>query len=55
MLNALPIKNGQNWLLMAQVPYLLIPAAEEPVSLTMYAKEPAADKDPVIVAAGKLL
>ncbi|KAF9476736.1 lipoxygenase [Pholiota conissans] len=57
LLNALPIKKGQdqNWLLMAQVPYLLSPAVEEPVSLTTYAKQAAADKDPFVAAAGKAL
>ena len=57
LLNALPIKKGQdqNWLLMAQVPYLLSPAVEEAVNLTTFAKQAAADSDPIVAKAGATL
>lgn len=54
---SLPIKSGQDqdWLLMAQVPYLLSPAVEEAVNLTTFAKQAAADSDPIVARAGVTL
>jgi hypothetical protein len=58
LIRALPVQKGgqaDNWLLMAQVPYLLSPAVEEAVSLTTYARQAAADKDAIVAGAGKML
>ncbi|KAF8166230.1 lipoxygenase [Pholiota molesta] len=58
LIRALPVQKGgqaDNWLLMAQVPYLLSPAVEEAVSLTTYARQAAADKDAIVAGAGKIL
>ncbi|KAF8956686.1 lipoxygenase [Flammula alnicola] len=57
ILNALPVKAGQDqdWLLMAQVPYLLSPDVEESMSLPTFAKQAAADSDPIVASAGKIL
>jgi hypothetical protein len=57
LLNALPVRVEFNddWLLMAQVPYLLSPDVEESVSLPTFARQAAADTDKVIAKAGKTL
>ena len=64
-MDALPVKTGahswsaspdKDWLIMAQVPYLLSPDVPEAISLTTFAKQAAADKTRVdISTAGEAL
>ncbi len=65
VMDALPVKTGahlwsaspdKDWLIMAQVPYLLSPDVPETISLTTFAKQAAADKTRVdISTAGEAL
>ncbi|KAG9218350.1 hypothetical protein CCMSSC00406_0007279 [Pleurotus cornucopiae] len=55
LMAALPLQARQEWLLMAQIPYLLSRQVEQDGNIVTYATSASNNKDPIIAAAGKEL
>ncbi|KAF4564006.1 Manganese lipoxygenase [Pleurotus pulmonarius] len=55
LMAALPLKAEQEWLLMAQIPYLLSKQVEEDGNIVTYAATASNNEDPVIASAGREL
>ncbi|KAJ8515591.1 hypothetical protein ONZ45_g7008 [Pleurotus djamor] len=53
LVESLPVRANQDWLLMCQVPYLLSMPVDTAGNIVTYAKEAIGDGDVVIAAAGK--
>ncbi|KAF4564004.1 hypothetical protein EYR36_003253 [Pleurotus pulmonarius] len=53
LMAALPLKAKRQWLLMAQIPYLLSMQVQQNENIVTYASQAQKNPDPVVVAAGK--
>ncbi|KAG9218348.1 hypothetical protein CCMSSC00406_0007281 [Pleurotus cornucopiae] len=53
LMAALPLKAKRQWLLMAQIPYLLSRQVQQDGNIVTYAAKASKNKDPIIAAAGK--
>ncbi|KAF7428106.1 hypothetical protein PC9H_007325 [Pleurotus ostreatus] len=55
LMAALPLNAKRQWLLMAQIPYLLSMQVQEDENIVTYAANASTDKDPIIASAGRQL